>query len=130
MNPLSEIQEWFCSQCNGEWEHGKGISIGTLDNPGWSIEVSLEGTSLEGARFQERSYGVGPSAEPSGESWLTCKVEGKKFKGFGGPCKLEEMIRIFLVWANQSGEQAASPNGGPATRLGNSEVTEGPPSVS
>lgn len=28
------------------------------------------------------------------------------------------------------GEQAAAPNGGPATRLGNSGATEGPPSVS
>jgi hypothetical protein len=29
-----------------------------------------------------------------------------------------------------NGEQNAAPNGGPATRLGNSGVTEGPPSVS
>jgi hypothetical protein len=29
-----------------------------------------------------------------------------------------------------NGEQDAAPNGGPATRLGNSGVTEGPPSVS
>ena len=30
----------------------------------------------------------------------------------------------------QSAEPGASPNGGPATRLTDSEVTEGPPSVS
>ena len=29
-----------------------------------------------------------------------------------------------------NGQQGAAPNGGPATRLGNSDVTEGPPSVS
>jgi hypothetical protein len=28
------------------------------------------------------------------------------------------------------GEPGAAPNGGPATQLGNSNVTEGPPSVS
>jgi len=31
---------------------------------------------------------------------------------------------------SESGQPAASPNGGPATRLGNSALTEGPPSVS
>jgi hypothetical protein len=30
----------------------------------------------------------------------------------------------------RSAEQGAAPNGGPATRLGNSDATEGPPSVS
>ena len=44
----------------------------------------------------------------------------------------------FLMWLflgrrparTQNGEPTAAPNGGPATRLGNSGVTEGPPSVS
>jgi Immunity protein 53 len=130
MSALSEIQEWYRSQCKGEWEHGGGITIATLDNPGWSIEVSLAGTGLEAVPFQERSYGTGQNAEPSGEDWLVCKVEEKKFKGFGGPYKLGEMIRIFLAWAAQNGEPTASPNGGPATRLGNSGVRGGPPSVS
>ena len=33
------------------------------------------------------------------EDWIVCKVESQKFKGVGGPAKLEEMIAIFLSWA-------------------------------
>jgi len=113
MSALSELEKWYRSQCNGEWEHGEGISIGTLDNPGWSMEVSLRGTALEDASFQERSYGVGKNAEPSGEDWLTCKIVDKKFKGFGGPFKLAEMVGIFLDWAAKNREQSTTPNAAP-----------------
>ena len=53
MNAVSDLQKWYRSQCNGEWEHAEGISIGTLDNPGWSIEVSLltEGGSAASVSF-------------------------------------------------------------------------------
>jgi hypothetical protein len=37
---------------------------------------------------------------------------------------------VKLVRANRKGEPNAAPNGGPAAQLGNSVVTEGPPSVS
>ena len=104
MNAVSELEKWYRSHCNGEWEHAEGISIGTLDNPGWLIEVSLRGTELEDVGFQERTYGIEENALPNGEDWLSCKVEGKKFKGFGGPFKLEEMIRVFLDWAAKKGE--------------------------
>ena len=105
MNALSELQKWYRSQCNGDWEHGEGIKIGTLDNPGWTLEVSLQGTTLEAAEFAERSYGVGENAQASGDDWLTCKVEQKVFKGLGGPLKLDEMIQIFLGWAGRNSEQ-------------------------
>ena len=111
MNALSELQKWYRSQCEGDWEHGEGIRIGTLDNPGWTLEISLQGTALEDAEFNENSYGVGENAQTSGDDWMTCKVEQKVFKGFGGPFKLEEMIRAFLDWASRNGEQLSSPDG-------------------
>jgi len=128
MSALSGIAKWYRSQCNEEWEHGEGVTICTLDNPGWAIEVSLRGTPLEATPFEERKYGIEENAEPSGEDWLVCRVVGKKFKGYGGPFKLEEMIRIFLDWAVQNGEQGAS-NDGPAKPQSNSAATEGSPSV-
>ena len=54
MNAVSDLQKWYRSQCNGEWEHAEGISIGTLDNPGWSIEVSL---LTEGGSAASVNYG-------------------------------------------------------------------------
>jgi len=102
MSALSRLERWCRSQCNFEWEHAQGVRIETLDNPGWSLEVSLKGTSLEGAEFKEQSYGVRENAETDGENWLICKVEQKVFKGNGGPFKLEEMIVIFLEWADRN----------------------------
>jgi len=110
MNALVELQKWYHSQCDGDWEHGEGISIGTLDNPGWTIEISLRGTDLEGRDFREHAYGVGENAQTSGEEWLTCKVEENVFKAFGGPFKLEEMIGVFLDWASRNGEPNAAGN--------------------
>jgi hypothetical protein len=48
---------------------------------------------------------------------------------------LESSLRLYgLDWRGgaieRRAEPGASPNGGPATQLGNSSVTEGPPSVS
>jgi hypothetical protein len=39
MNELRQIQDWYKSQCNGEWEHSCGLSIETLDNPGWRVQI-------------------------------------------------------------------------------------------
>jgi hypothetical protein len=33
------IQQWYVSQCDGDWEHECGIKITTLDNPGWDIKI-------------------------------------------------------------------------------------------
>jgi Immunity protein 53 len=102
MNSLHELQDWYLSQCNGDWEHTYGVSIGTLDNPGWSLEVELTDTNLEGLEFKERSYGIGKDTEPNGQDWMVCKVKDRKFVSYGGPRKLEEIISVFLAWAKQS----------------------------
>ncbi len=99
MDALEEIQVWYISQCNGDWEHKYGINITTLDNPGWSFQVDLTDTELDGLEFKENSYRVGVDADTSGNNWMECKVANNKFIGYGGPEKLEEIIKIFLNWA-------------------------------
>jgi hypothetical protein len=97
------IQKWYASQCDGDWEHGNGISIGTLDNPGWSITVNLEGTELEAALFAEVTR-----LEPE-RAWLACKIEEKQWRGVGGPHMLAEILDTFVRWARGivPGEQTA-----------------------
>src|SRR5271169_4078865 len=118
MSALSELQRWYSFHCNGDWENGGGIKIATVEDAGWSLEVYLNGSSLEDRTFQERSYGVGEGTQTSMDEWLTCKVEQKVFKGLGGPGKLEEMIRVFLDWANRNGEQDGPANGSPPIHSG------------
>jgi hypothetical protein len=47
MDIFKEIQNWYTSQCDGDWEHGSGIKIDTLDNPGWTVKINLEDTDIE-----------------------------------------------------------------------------------
>jgi len=46
MNILTNLENWFSSRCDGDWEHGCRIKITTLDNPRRSIDVSLHDTEL------------------------------------------------------------------------------------
>lgn len=46
------------------------------------------------------------------------------------PSEIDEWLEERDAWSESYSEQDAAPNGGPAKRLGNSGVTEGPPSVS
>jgi hypothetical protein len=48
MDPLTQLERWYLSQCDGDWEHTHGIVIGTLDNAGWSLTIDLLETPLEG----------------------------------------------------------------------------------
>lgn len=94
MSVLADLRKWYESQCNEDWEHQYGVTIGTLDNPGWTVTIDLVNTDLGGREFEEAK-----DLEPE-RDWIRCWVEDTKFHGAGGPQKLEEILRIFLNWAN------------------------------
>src|SRR5262245_10481666 len=99
MKALADLQAWYLHQCNGDWEHTYGVRISTLDNPGWTLDVDLIDTNLNGHPFPGHSYGVGKDSDSSGNDWLDCKMDKGKFVAAGGPEKLEEMIEVFIKWA-------------------------------
>jgi hypothetical protein len=96
VNAVTRLQDWFHAQCDREWEHADGIVIETLDNPGWTMKIALADTPLAAKSFAEikRDYA-------SESDWLTCFVRNGKFVGACGPRKLEEMIEVFLAWAEE-----------------------------
>lgn len=97
MNVLAELQSWYAAQCNRDWEHERGIEIGTLDNPGWRLTINLEGTTLEHVPFSEAS-----NLEPEVD-WFRCWIQDGKFQAAGGPFMLERMLRIFVDWMKSVG---------------------------
>jgi hypothetical protein len=101
MNPLARLQEWYLSQCNEDWEHTYGVAIGTLDNPGWSFDVDLTETDLDGRTFAPVEYGIGADSVEGDQNWISCQVVSNKFTARGGPRKLDEMILTFVEWANE-----------------------------
>jgi hypothetical protein len=72
-----------------------GVSIGTLDNPGWSVSINLKNTSLEEKPFTEINL-----IEDETE-WISCRVKDGNFEGHGGPLMLEEILTIFLAWTEE-----------------------------
>ncbi len=96
MEKLKAFQNWYFNHCDGEWEHQHGIRIGTIDNPGWRIEINLFGTKLENIVFKRIEI------EKNENDWIHCWVENKTFNAACGPLNLEEVLGIFLEWVQKN----------------------------
>ena len=92
-NCLDRLQCWYKAQCKGDWAHGYGLEIGTIDNPGWSVKIQLVGTPLAGKKFKNISI------DSSDDEWIRCEVKNGEFLGHGGPETLEQILASFLDWA-------------------------------
>lgn len=90
---LERVQRWYSARCDGDWEHTWGVTIETLDNPGWRVKVDLRHTPLEGRSFS-------PVSDVADErAWLDCRVSEASFVGAGGPHMLSAVLGVFLRWA-------------------------------
>jgi hypothetical protein len=98
MKNLERLQAWYVSHCNGDWEHQFGVTISTLDNPGWTLEIELNETELEQQPFEK--YRLARSED----DWLFAQRKAMKFQVACGPRNLDEAIAIFCDWAERSCE--------------------------
>lgn len=87
--PLDWLMTWYKSHCDGDWEHQHGVRIGTIDNPGWSLDVDLAETPLAGRVVPKKL------AERSEDDWLFFEVKDDVFRARGGAGNLSEMIDLF-----------------------------------
>jgi len=94
MNELRRLQSWYTSMCNGDWEHTYGLSISNIDNPGWAFDVDLADSYLFNANFPTQQ-----AQREDENDWYVCEKKAGKFVGRGGPLNLEEILRVFLDWA-------------------------------
>ena len=95
MDNFNWLINWFQKHCDGDWEHTYGISIGTLDNPGWRISISLEETELEEKIFERLKI------ERSEDNWIHCFIKNKCFEIACGVLNFEEGISIFRKWTKK-----------------------------
>jgi len=96
MQITQALTAWYHQQCDGDWEHTYGITIETLDNPGWRVKIDLAYTELADQPFQ-----IVDRLEPELD-WIRCWVSDQTFHAAGGPEQLEEILRIFLDWSNST----------------------------
>ena len=92
---LDRLQRWYLSQCNGDWEHTYGVTIENIDNPGWTLTVQLADTSLQDIPFETRIV------NRSDLDWVHCTVSEMRFRGSGGAQNLNEILGVFLDWAEK-----------------------------
>ena len=97
MNTFEALQHWYQKQCDGHWEHRYGVTIQSLDNPGWLLTVDLVDTPL-----QDTPFGNLTEYAEDSQNWVDCRRKGNVFHGACGPLQLERVVRIFLDWADRS----------------------------
>ncbi len=104
LNALAWLSAWYRSRCNEEWEHSYGITIDTLDNPGWTIRIDLAETPLEDL---DLLFDANPGMAAEGE-WYVYQIKDGIFDGSGDPDKLETLILAFKeIWESNAGISGA-----------------------
>lgn len=86
---LNWLMNWYNTQCDGNWEHDYGILIETTDNPGWSIEINLQNTSVNDLEIPWGYHQINET------SWYGYKIENSLFTASCSPLYLENLITIF-----------------------------------
>lgn len=111
---LALIRDWYHARCDGDWEHRWGITIETLDNPGWRGRIAIEGTPLA-----DRDPPAAVSIHRSDTDWLEIAVrhdetfEGRHFDFACGTYNLEECLAAFVAWAGlRADPEATAPSDG------------------
>lgn len=92
-NEFVWLIQWFDRHCDGDWEHQYGIELETLDNPGWSLKITIQETELQDKQFEEIAI------ERSESDWIFCKTNKGFFEGNCGVHNLPELIQNFREWA-------------------------------
>lgn len=93
LDPLTWLQGWYAVQCDGDWEHEYGVSIETLDNPGWFLKLDLNETAMDGLTFPKHEV------HRSKNDWFIAQVVEGRFEVACGPLNLREAIHQFRLWA-------------------------------
>ena len=96
MSPVEFLQAWYRAQSNGHWERSHGITIESLNNPGWLVTIDLDGTALENRTMPA------VARETSQRDWMVCEVDRNQFRGQGDPEKLVSILEIFQAWAESA----------------------------
>jgi Immunity protein 53 len=92
---LGALQAWFAAHCDGNWEQEYGVTIGTVEDPGWELRVDVVGTPLAGSELlRERTV-------RTAENWFEARCDGYTFHAVGGPHNLDELLDSFMSFAER-----------------------------
>ncbi len=85
------LQNFYSSNCDGDWEHQYGVEITTLDNPGWHVKIDLADTEYAELAFPNEKV------ERSSTDWIILGVKDRVLFGAGGVGNLFEILNRLRV---------------------------------
>lgn len=88
---ITRLQDWYISNCDGDWEHDYGIQLQTLDNPGWLVRIDLTGTEKEDLIINKEYQN-----EAIEDDWYYIVTKGKTLELACGPSNLAFVLKFFL----------------------------------
>jgi len=100
MHAVEFLQAWYQVQSNGRWERAHGVTIESLETPGWIVTIDLAGTPLENHPMRAVARDL------SKRDWMICEVDRNQFRGQGDPEKLLSIIQTFQTWAESESARA------------------------
>ncbi|KVN74599.1 hypothetical protein WL40_03590 [Burkholderia ubonensis] len=91
-DPLTVLQRWYASRCDGVWEHAHGIEIANIDNPGWRVKI--DGASA--------GKPLDLHVERDEMDWISIRATDTAFAGYGGPGNLPELLALAADWIKEA----------------------------
>jgi Immunity protein 53 len=88
---IARLQQWYLSSCDGAWEHEYGLSIQSLPDPGWELNLDLLATSWEGLELEPQS------SRNSEQDWLHLRTTERGLQATCGPLGLSSAIDQTLA---------------------------------
>jgi Immunity protein 53 len=88
---LLKLQKWYFSNCNENWEYEYGLSIQSLPDPGWELNLDLLATSWEGLELEPQSQ------RNSEQDWLHLRTTERGLQATCGPLGLSSAIDQALA---------------------------------
>ncbi|MGW7512831.1 immunity 53 family protein [Streptomyces massasporeus] len=92
---LEWLQSWYSSQCDGDWGHEWGVTIETIDNPGWLVKINLEETELADREYPHQRV------TRDEHDWVIAWTSEQTFHVTCGPGNLAEALSLFRTWASE-----------------------------
>lgn len=92
---LSKLMDWCSAHWDEDLQHDLGVSIGTLDNPGWILKVKLVGTNLSDVEMPELWEGSDDPSYPDASPWISCRIQDREFVGASDLTQLPRLISVF-----------------------------------
>ncbi len=99
INDLEWLETWYRQQCNGDWEHRKGMLLQPLRSygrHGWQLQIELHDTTAAGSAPRRMALCAIDGATP--RMWLRCTLSSHRFKGEGAD--VEELVAVFRNWVD------------------------------